>query len=242
MNIFEQALIQPITCILIISMSLIWFYLNQYLIPVEKISFCYEKMVTDGEYWRGITSTFTHYSFLHLVFNMGSLWSYGYLEYNNTIHYLKITFILIIMSFLIQIIFYKILIDKFDMVYYKTVNCIGYSGVVFGLMTIASMITKGSGILGKDLYLSVPLILFEKGLPLSYMPFLSLMITQLIVPQASLLGHLSGIIVGYSIHFGLFNCLRKYIPIIISNGDNDSNNIIIQNGIILNQQQPNLEV
>ena len=180
---------------------------------------------------KGITSTFTHYSFLHLVFNMGSLWSYGYLELNNIIYYLKITLILIIMSFLIQILFYKILIEKFEMTYYRTVNCIGYSGVVFGLMTIGSMITKGNRLL---------------GLPLSYMPFLSLMITQLIVPQASLLGHLSGIIVGYSIHFGLFNwfsnflffssifwifilfifSLRKNLFSSISIDDNSNNNVV----------------
>ena len=42
MNIFEQATIQPITCILIILMSGIWFYLNQYLVPIENVSFCYE--------------------------------------------------------------------------------------------------------------------------------------------------------------------------------------------------------
>jgi hypothetical protein len=80
----------------------------------------------------------------------------------------------------------------------SVVQCVGYSGVVFGWMTIASMV-GGPGQTGL------------LGLPLSYMPFLSLMITQIIVPQASLLGHLSGIVVGYAIYFGLFQWYSNFL-------------------------------
>jgi hypothetical protein len=74
------------------------------------------------EYWRGVTSTFTHYSFIHLVFNMGSLWGYGYMESgtDGMMGYIRYTFILIMISFMIQILFYKILIDKFEMTHYRT--------------------------------------------------------------------------------------------------------------------------
>lgn len=46
----NQALIkeiveQPITTFLVTFMSFIWFYLNQYIIPVENVSFCYESKI-----------------------------------------------------------------------------------------------------------------------------------------------------------------------------------------------------
>jgi hypothetical protein len=44
MNIFQQAQSQPITSCLVLFMIGIWFYLNQYLVPIENISFNYESL------------------------------------------------------------------------------------------------------------------------------------------------------------------------------------------------------
>jgi len=41
-------------------------------------------------------------------------------------------------------------------------------------------------------------------IPLSLAPFGSLILTQILIPQASFIGHLSGIIVGYLISWDLF--------------------------------------
>ncbi|KAL8104363.1 hypothetical protein AgCh_028536 [Apium graveolens] len=48
------------------------------------------------------------------------------------------------------------------------------------------------------------------SLPISFAPFESLIFTSIIVPQASFLGHLSGIVVGYSISWGLIHGMNNY--------------------------------
>ena len=44
----------------------------------------------------------------------------------------------------------------------------------------------------------------------SFAPFESLIFTSIIVPQASFIGHLSGIIVGYSIAWALIHGMNSY--------------------------------
>jgi hypothetical protein len=48
------------------------------------------------------------------------------------------------------------------------------------------------------------------SLPISFAPFESLIFTSIMVPQASFIGHLSGIIVGYSIAWGLIHGMNNY--------------------------------
>jgi membrane associated rhomboid family serine protease len=194
-SILAQILLQPITTLLILLMCSMWFYLNQYLIPVDQVAFCYDSVMEKREYWRGLTSALSHYSFIHLVFNMSSLWSFGFLE-NSTMEYCKTTFLLLLISFVVQVMVYKVLIDRFQMEQYKHVLAVGYSCVVFGWMTYSSMAYKGAGMF---------------GLPSWAMPWFSLFVTQLIVPQASFIGHASGIVGGYLIYFGAFVWFTNWI-------------------------------
>ncbi|KAK6118616.1 hypothetical protein DH2020_047608 [Rehmannia glutinosa] len=48
------------------------------------------------------------------------------------------------------------------------------------------------------------------SLPISFAPFESLVFTSIIVPQASFIGHLSGIIIGYAIAWGLIHGMNNY--------------------------------
>jgi hypothetical protein len=48
------------------------------------------------------------------------------------------------------------------------------------------------------------------SLSISFAPFESLIFTSIIIPQASFLGHLSGIIVGYAIAWGLIHGMNNY--------------------------------
>ncbi|GAA0161823.1 serine protease [Lithospermum erythrorhizon] len=58
---------------------------------------------------------------------------------------------------------------------------------------------------------SLKLELFEfLSLLISFAPFESLIFTVIIVPQASFLGHLSGIVVGYAIAWGVIHGVNKY--------------------------------
>lgn len=126
---------------------------------------------------------------------MYSLWNLGIMEKFGYIQYLKETFLLIILSFIVQIITYKVLIERFSMENYKNVHAIGYSCVVFGWMTISSMKFK------------IPFM----GIPFYLTPWISLMITQFIVPNASFVGHFSGIIGGYMIYFQLFSWFSNFL-------------------------------
>ncbi|KAI8003642.1 RHOMBOID-like protein 13 [Camellia lanceoleosa] len=51
---------------------------------------------------------------------------------------------------------------------------------------------------------------FWVSLPISFAPFESLIFTSIIVPQASFVGHFSGIIVGYAIAWGLIHGVNNY--------------------------------
>ncbi|PPD87292.1 hypothetical protein GOBAR_DD15777 [Gossypium barbadense] len=90
------------------------------------------------------------------------------------------------MSALWSLGIYHILIQRFKIEYFRRVTAVGYSCVVFGWMTILSVKQPSSKL---DLFGLI-------SLPISFAPFESLIFTSIIVPQASFLGHLSGIIVG----------------------------------------------
>ena len=93
---------------------------------------------------------------------------------------------------------YHVLIQKFE--YFRRVTAVGYSCVVFGWMTILAVKQPSS-----------KLNLFGVlSLPISFAPFESLIFTSIIVPQASFIGHLSGIVVGYSIAWGLIHGMNNY--------------------------------
>jgi hypothetical protein len=51
----------------------LWFYCWNARVEVSKISFNYDRVMTHGEFWRLITSVFSHLDFMHILFNMSSL-------------------------------------------------------------------------------------------------------------------------------------------------------------------------
>ncbi|XP_076886189.1 RHOMBOID-like protein 13 [Bidens hawaiensis] len=193
---------KPATTSIIGLCTLIWFYIQKKNIGYSHVGLSYETAV-DGHHWRLITSAFSHISVLHLVFNMSALWSLGSLEQLpalGTAYYLHYSLVLIILSGLLVLGSYHVLINRFKLEYFRRVTAVGYSCVVFGWMTVLS-IKQPSSKLNLFGFLS---------LPISFAPFESLIFTSIIVPQASFLGHLSGIIVGYAISWGLIHGMNNY--------------------------------
>lgn len=114
--------------------------------------------------------------------------------------YLHYTLILVILSGVLVLAVYHVLIQKFKFEYFRRVTAIGYSCVVFGWMTILAAKQP-----------STKLNLFGVlSLPISFAPFESLVFTSIIVPQASFVGHLSGIVVGYAIAWGFVHGMNNY--------------------------------
>lgn len=122
-----------------------------------------------------MSSSFTHYSLLHLLFNMASLWGYGFLEqlYGH-VGYAKYSFLLLVLSFVVQMLVYKTLIACWNMQYYRDMLAIGYSCVVFGFMTLGSLVNPT----GVVYILAIPV-------PMIVIPFMSLALTQWLIPNAS---------------------------------------------------------
>jgi membrane associated rhomboid family serine protease len=185
--------------------SLIWFFIQKRGIGYADVELGYETAVEGGQYWWIITSAFSHISVVHLVFNMSALWSLGVVEQLGKIgldveYYLHYTLVLVVLSGLLVLGFYHMMIQRFKVEYFRRVTAVGYSCVVFGWMTILAAKQPSSKLN----------IFGVLSLPISFAPFESLIFTSIMVPHASFIGHLSGIIVGYSIAWGLIHGMNNY--------------------------------
>jgi len=199
-NPLISVLQQPVTTVHVIAISAIWVYLFTREIEVTKIAYQYDRCVNHREYWRIITASYSHVALLHLAFNMFSLWSFGFLESDSTygvgvVGYLKCSFILMLLSMGIVTLTTYVLSTHFNRTTMRETYSLGYSCVVFGWMTISAIRTQ------KTLF----------GIPPLLFPFASLIFTQMLLPNASFVGHLSGIIVGVLLAFDLFYWVSDYL-------------------------------
>ncbi|KAG0476725.1 hypothetical protein HPP92_013566 [Vanilla planifolia] len=195
---------KPASSCIIGICSAIWFVIHKKGIGYSQVGLSYETAI-EGHYWRIITSAFSHINILHLIFNMSALWSLGMVEQLEHLglgiyFYLHYTLVLLVLSGLLVLGVYHVLIQKFKLEYFRRVTAVGYSCVVFGWMTILAVKQP-----------STKLNLFGiLSLPISFAPFESLIFTSIIVPQASFIGHLSGIVVGYAVGWGLIHGMNNY--------------------------------
>ena len=195
---------KPLTTLIVAASSLIWLILSQRGWGYARVGTSYEKVVEQGQYWRLLVSQLSHVELMHLVMNMSSLWSLGFVEKSRgmgTMYYLKVTVILMVFSKLMLIGFYHVMINFFKRSHYRRVTSVGYSSVVFGWMSNLSV--------GKRRTANFRL-LGMSSIPMSLAPFASLIMTSLLIPRSSFFGHLSGILVGYLVGFGYFDWFNAY--------------------------------
>jgi len=121
--------------------------------------------------------------------------------------YFHRTVLLILLSEAVWMVITHLLVHTWRQPRFAASSAVGYSGVIFGWMTILQLYNPSFAI-------PLPLGL---NLPIAVAPFISLFITQLIVPQASFLGHLAGIIAGYPIGLGWLvrhRCTSMELPLV----------------------------
>lgn len=145
------------------------------------------------QFWRLISSIFIHGGILHIVMNMLSFVSLG-ISLESTIGTLSFFYHIILFGILSGLIhtgiafFMKLGGDNNQYIS----NSLGFSGVLYALMVV-------------DIYLQPyeSRSLFGLWLIPSFIyPWANLLIMQLLLPNVSLLGHVSGIFTGFMYQFG----------------------------------------
>jgi hypothetical protein len=71
---------QPITMFILGCICVYAYYIYANNIPSENVTFSYDKVVEQGEYWRIITASLAHMDLMHLGFNCMALYQMGTLE------------------------------------------------------------------------------------------------------------------------------------------------------------------
>eukprot|EP01028_Stygiella_incarcerata_P003077 TRINITY_DN1583_c0_g6_i1.p1 TRINITY_DN1583_c0_g6~~TRINITY_DN1583_c0_g6_i1.p1 ORF type:complete len:264 (-),score=58.63 TRINITY_DN1583_c0_g6_i1:842-1633(-) len=188
----------------------IFYLLNKRQIPFDDVGLQFERIRDHKEYWRFVSSALSHYSVIHLIMNGNSLWELSFLEVGmGSWAYLECSFMVFCFTSVIFVLcgwairssgtdFLQRHVDAF---------AVGYSGVLFGLMTIWSTILS---LQSPDLRMHI-FGLFS--VPMWASPIVSLVMTQVLVPRASFLGHAAGIGGGF-----WYIMFWKYMPSIV--GDN----------------------
>src|SRR4051794_21875704 len=105
----------PITTISIILMILIYVFQCVYNIDLDTVAVSYNSIVIDKQYYRILTSSYTHANILHLVMNLFSFYSLNWLEQlYGSIVYLEYIYLLLILNPCIQLLIQYLLINYFN--------------------------------------------------------------------------------------------------------------------------------
>eukprot|EP01122_Echinamoeba_exundans_P003889 TRINITY_DN13938_c0_g1_i1.p1 TRINITY_DN13938_c0_g1~~TRINITY_DN13938_c0_g1_i1.p1 ORF type:complete len:292 (-),score=-6.67 TRINITY_DN13938_c0_g1_i1:139-984(-) len=160
---------------------------------IDLLSFQYQNVVDRGQYYRLLSSHFLHGNLLHLALNVSTMWGLSVEKIVGTVLFIELTLLLICLCGLTHLLLIKIL-QNFAipprLESELTASSIGYSGIVFGLSAMAIFAAPGS------IY-SVPILGIT--IPRLLVPIFNLVVTHFLIPNASLLGHVAGIIAGFAI-------------------------------------------
>lgn len=191
---------RPASALLMAMMLfLAYCYCNQ---PTENVAFSYDSIVERWEFWRAFTGSTAHLNPAHLAANMYSLYTLGseLEESYGSIPFLLHNIALIPLTVILTLIFVKTRGGEQR----RRQMIVGYSGVLFAWSTVAASRLPISwpfhfGSITKDLYIKT----IKVG-PIKFnaSPLIRMGIIHLLVPNASLEGHLAGIVCGLAMQWG----------------------------------------
>jgi membrane associated rhomboid family serine protease len=186
----------PMNSLLVAFCSLLWLWMWNNRVPLDSVSISYRLVVDGRQWWRLASSHFTHLDVMHILFNMGYLISVGKAEaFFGSLWYLETSAMLLLASNGVWMGGMHVAVKYFGRAEWAESSAVGYSSVIFGWMSVLGLIVPSANVL---------------GVPMTFAPFISLLITQCIVPRASFSGHAAGIVAGYMIGWGLFDAARGY--------------------------------
>lgn len=192
---------KPVTCLIITGLVGIFVHLRVSQIHFSHVAISYTRVVEHAEVWRIFAASVSHYDLWHILFNVSTAYSVSFLETSlGSIVFVKYIVILMAGSMVVMM----------AMVHFLATRCnsnssglrdqmaLGYSAVLFGLIAVACATSKR--------YCLLPGVCFDthnvptpwqRPFKFNLAPFVLMAITQCVVRQSSLLGHLSGLLVGF---------------------------------------------
>ena len=112
-------------------------------IAVSEVSYSYDKVVHNGEYWRMLTSSFSHFEIFHLAFNCMTLFQLASLEMLlGSMKYLYLSMDLVLLTMCICTLTYHVLITRFERQEMIMQQAVGYSCVLFAWIVVAALKMK----------------------------------------------------------------------------------------------------
>lgn len=181
--------IPPVTLLIVLAQAAV--YLQVFDLPWSRLSdacISVDAVLFRKQWWRILYGTIEHADSLHLYYNMVSfIWKGMVLE--NMLGSGQFLYIVSLFSVLCggTLVGLNYLLGTFvdSSFYYQC--AVGFSGVIFALKVLDNRYFPGQGrrVMGLDI-----------NLPSGYVVWLELVLIQLITPNASLVGHLAGILVG----------------------------------------------
>lgn len=186
-----------VTCAIILLNCFIHLFNFLFTVNISDYTIQARIVLENSEYYRIVTSAFIHGGIFHIGMNMMSLYQLGgHIERTfGSMQFLFVTiWSLILCGFLYCYLSWFLTYLTGDISWYLS-NAVGYSGVLFAYAMIYSYhaISPTQSIMGM---VEVPSKLY---------PWILLFLIQILLPNISMIGHLSGVIIGFCIVSGILH-------------------------------------
>lgn len=157
-------------------------------------------VVQKYQIWRAVTYCIIHVNVTHLLFNMMALVHLGLvMEVRmGPVGFLKTMGMVSLVGVVLYCLFCYAVDFALSQTIYKTTLTVGFSGILFGLLSIESIRGGVSNASKVSLYGIV-------SVPKWAVPWCLLVLIFFLVPSSSLVGHLSGMLSGYIFRVVFFN-------------------------------------
>ena len=114
-------------------------HLRSNAVPVPEVSYSYDRVVNQGEYWRCITASISHFDIWHLGFNCFALYQMAVMEpVIGTVKYLYLSADLVLLTMVICTGMYHLIVHQAGRPDQAEAQAVGYSCVLFAwIVTVA---------------------------------------------------------------------------------------------------------